>query len=75
MTVFYLIVTDRDKRLFNVLGPMTDDTEHINAVVAAQKEGRAVNCHTPPTGKSREEIISDFSKQQGLTYSSAPILA
>lgn len=44
---FILIVTDRDERTFSVEGPMADDNPWSDAVVAAQKSGRQVNCHVP----------------------------
>ena len=74
MNAFYLIVVDRDQRLFNVVGPMNDDTDHINAVVAAQKKGRDVRCFTPLAGKPREAIVSDFANQTGFAYSDEPVL-
>jgi hypothetical protein len=37
---FFLIVADRDKRVFTVEGPMVDDTEWNEAVDRAQGEGR-----------------------------------
>ena len=36
---FFLIVADRDKRVFTVEGPMLDDTAWSEAVGRAQKEG------------------------------------
>ncbi len=39
---FFLIVADRDRRVFTVEGPMVDDTAWNEAVGRAQKEGRRV---------------------------------
>lgn len=44
---FHLVIIDRDKALFNVVGQMTDDTSWNERVCDAQKNGRQVNCHAP----------------------------
>ena len=52
---FFLIVADRDKRVFTVEGPMVDDTEWNEAVGRAQKEGRRVTCCGAGSDRSRAE--------------------
>ena len=60
---FLLVVTDRDKNIFTVEGPMSDDTRWIEAVCAAQDAGRRVNCHTPGEDLDVDRVIFHFSKQ------------
>jgi len=52
---FFLIVADRDKRVFTVEGPMLDDTAWSEAVGRAQKEGRRVSCCGAGSDRSRAE--------------------
>lgn len=42
---FFMVVLDHDQKLFDVRGPMTDDTALTDRVCAAKKnESREVNC-------------------------------
>ncbi len=72
---FFVVVTDADQKIFNVLGPMTDDTEINPRVVMCQEQGRKVNCHTAGPGQSREQIIASYARQFGFALSSEPIAA
>lgn len=63
---FLLVVTDRDRNEFTIEGPMTDDTDWNAAVVAAQKSGRYVNCHTPGPG-TKEQVAERVAKELKLT--------
>ena len=71
---FYLIITDRDKNRFNVVGPMTDDTEWINKVSHCQDEGRKVNCQTGSRVLSKEELIREVTKNLGLKFSGETVI-
>jgi hypothetical protein len=51
----FLIVADRDKRVFTVEGPMVDDAEWNEVVGRAQKEGRRVSCCGAGSDRSRAE--------------------
>lgn len=62
---FLLIVTDRDKQVFTVEGPMMDDRPWNDAVVAAQNAGRQVNCSTPGEGLTRAAVIQSWQKTYG----------
>jgi hypothetical protein len=72
---FFIIVTDSDKKTFNVLGPMTDDTQITNQVARCQEQGRRVNCHTAGPGRSREQVIADYQRQYDFTYADERIAA
>jgi hypothetical protein len=52
---FFLIVADRDKRVFTVEGPMVDDTEWNEAVGRAKREGRQVTCCGAGSDRCRAE--------------------
>ena len=52
---FFLIVADRDKRVFTVEGPMVDDTEWNEVVGRAQREGRNVMCCSVGCDRARAE--------------------
>ena len=54
-TSFFLIVADRDKRVFTVEGPMVDDTEWNEAVGRGQREGRNVMCSSVGADRARAE--------------------
>ena len=70
---FFIVVTDADQKKFNVLGPMTDDTQINHRVVLCQDQGRKVNCHTAGPGQSRAQIIASYTQQFGFAYSDEPI--
>ena len=70
---FLMIVIDRDKRVFNVLGPMTDDRVIGQAVCDAQDAGRQVNCHTIKD-KSRESLIESYGRDSGFKFTEEPIV-
>jgi len=72
---FFIVVTDADQKIFNVLGPMIDDTQINHRVVMCQDRGRMVNCHTAGSGQSREQIIASCTRQFGFAYSDDPIAA
>jgi hypothetical protein len=70
---FYIVVTDRDKGIFNVLGPMNDDRPINKKVCLAQDRGRKVNCHT--AGHTDHNLIVASTKSQfGLEYTDTPII-
>lgn len=65
---FFLIITDRDQKLFNVVGPMTDDTLWNERVCKAQERQRQVNCQSIEL-RERAEVIAEVKRQLGLEYS------
>lgn len=64
---FFLVVLDRTKRQFAVVGPMTDDTVWVERVVAAQREGREVNCFSVEAAEvaSSESLAADYAREHG----------
>jgi hypothetical protein len=61
---FYLVITDKELKLFNVVGPINDDNEWINKVNEHQDKNKKINCHSMKTKPNIEEI----SKQLKLKY-------
>ncbi len=71
---FHLIITNQGRRMFNVVGPMTDDTEWNSRVCAAQEQGREVNCYAANRSLTREQIIAQTRKRLGFTLSDQPLI-
>ena len=71
---FHLIITDRDKGVFNIVGPMIDDTEWNKKVCQCQDNGRHVNCQTANRALTEEQLISEVAKRLGLKYTNEPIV-
>ena len=73
--LFHLVISDKDKGVFNVAGPMTDDTEWNNKVVECQKRGRNVTCQTGKGASlTKAELITEVENTSNLTYTEDDIL-
>ena len=57
---FYLIVTDHDRGVFAVEGPMTDERPWKEAVTAARNEERRIECG--PSGPDREALAAEYRR-------------
>jgi hypothetical protein len=55
---FYLIVTDHDRGVFAVEGPMTDDRAWKEAATFARNRQRRIVCG--PTGNDREALAAEY---------------
>lgn len=53
---FYVAVYDDEREVFELRGPMSDDTALINRVYEAQQRGRKVRCAT--TSATASQIAS-----------------
>ena len=53
---FYLIVTDHDRGVFAVEGPMTDSRPWDEAATFARSHQRHIDCG--PTGSNRDELAA-----------------
>ena len=73
---FFLIVADRDKRVFTVEGPMVDDAAWRPC--RAQKDGRRVTCCGAGCDRSRAEkgyaAASRFRRAPSGSIVDAPLL-
>ena len=61
---FYLVVTDQDRGVFTVEGPMTDDRPWHNAAAHARGQERRVVCG--PTGAQRDELAAEYRRAHKL---------
>jgi len=62
---FFLIVTDHDRGVFAVEGPMTDDRTWLSAARAARDQGRRITCG--PTGSDRVALAAEYATTHKLT--------
>lgn len=70
----FLIITDHDNRVFNILGPILDDTNETNRVCELQGAGRNINCHVAQGYTNRESIIRAYTEQTGYQYEAESII-
>jgi len=73
-TQYWMLVIDHDEKVFNLVGPVVDDTEITNEVIREQSNGRAIGCQGIPTDRSQADIAQSYSKQSGYALSSSRIL-
>lgn len=71
---FHLIITDKDQGIFNIIGPITDDTEWNTRVSQCQNSGRNVNCQTENKALTEELLINKTTRRLGLNYTTYPII-
>jgi hypothetical protein len=62
---FYLIITDNDRGVFPVEGPMTDDRAwQAAARYARDQHQRRISCG--PTGPDRDTLTTEYRRAQKL---------
>jgi hypothetical protein len=61
---FFLIVTDLDRGVFAVEGPMADDRPWQSAAREARNHQRKIACG--PTGPDREELAAEYRREHRL---------
>ncbi len=71
--LFFLVVVDEDEKVFNIVGPMTDDSEWNAKIIELQKSGRNVRCFASGTERSVDQLAALFSSQTGFSYSNTLI--
>ena len=71
--IFWVIVRDDSRNIYNLHNPISDDREWNNAVSEAQQAGHSIRCETPAGTLSRDDVINQMS-QIGYTLSEIPIL-
>lgn len=61
MRRFYCVLYEDDKKIFDVIGPISDDTLFTESVCKAQKRGLNVSCSTVDKSdvKSIDELKRD----------------
>lgn len=61
---FYLVLIDREKKIFNIVGPMVDDRDWNKRITQTQSQGRNVGCFTwENRTDSKDQIIVGYKKQ------------
>lgn len=68
-----MVVVDEDRKVFNILGPMTDDTDLNHKVCICQESGRSVRCFSEDAQQSREKIIESIKAQFRYKYTNETI--
>ena len=71
---FFLVVADRDNSLFNVVGPVEDDSVYVRIVSRLQDDGRKVQVFNPGEYGSREDVISSVAVQLGFRHTDDPTI-
>jgi hypothetical protein len=66
--MFFLVLVDEDRKLFNIVGPMTDDTAWGRKIVELQESGKNVRCFALAADRSVDEIVALYSRQTGYKY-------
>jgi hypothetical protein len=61
---FYLIVTDHDRGVFAVEGPMTDDRPWNEAATYARNHQHRIVCG--PIGADRDELAAEYRRTHKL---------
>jgi hypothetical protein len=61
---FYLIVTDHDRGVFSVEGPMTDDRPWQSAAREARNHQHRISCG--PTGPDQDELAVEYRTKHRL---------
>ncbi len=65
---FFLILRDQDKKKFNIVGPMTDDSDYAQRTLELQEQGRDVRCQSiridagMPEIAARESAVTEYKK-------------
>ena len=62
---FFLVVTDHDRGVFAVEGPITDDRPWQSAARAARDHRRHITCG--PTGPDRAALAAEYASQHKLS--------
>ena len=60
---FYLFLVDDDRKIFNVIGPISDDRAWLDRGAEVQKSGRNVRCFTAPAHQSKHIAASEYAAQ------------
>jgi hypothetical protein len=61
---FYHIVTDHDRGVFAVEGPMTDDRPWNEVAIYARNHQHRIACG--PSGADRDELAAEYRRTQKL---------
>ena len=65
---FYLFLVDDDRKIFNVIGPISDDRVWIDRCAEAQRSGRTVRCFSAPAQQPEHVVASQYVRQLGYQH-------
>lgn len=71
---FYLIIADEQRKEFNIVGPMSDDSLWNKKITELQESGRKMRCLSTGTDRSVEEIAASYSRQIGFAYTTTTLI-
>lgn len=69
---FNLFIVDHDRKLFNVIESLTNDSFHNKLIVKAQQLGRDVRAFS--SHEVLDKSISDYETQMGYKYTKDNVL-
>lgn len=72
---WWVLIKDDDRNLFNVIGPVTDDTQVTFQIVQEQEKGRKIRCETIPSDRDKEDVISSWADASGQAYTNERLLS
>jgi hypothetical protein len=64
---FYLVIYDKDRKLFNVVGPIQNDIPWTEKIESLKNKGKMVTCQTIRDW-SKKEIIENCQKDGEYTF-------
>jgi len=70
---FLLVISDHDNKVFNIIGPITNDNEWNIKVCNLQKQGRDIRCFSM-RNKSKEALRKEYSQQMGYKFTDNQIV-
>lgn len=68
MRRYLLILYDRDRELFSIVGPVRDDTKCRQKIRELRERGRDVSCECILADRSRDELIKEVELNTGYLY-------
>ena len=73
-TNYYFIITDKQSGLFNIKGPMDQDSDLIDAVCDLQREGRDIECIIVHTDQEIKVLRNEYAQNSGYQFTADSIL-
>jgi hypothetical protein len=72
---FLLIIVDQDMRVFNLVGPVSNDSDWNHRVSEARKKGRNIRIDdSPHMASTRDEIVAETRKRLNCEYAEVSLV-
>lgn len=65
---FYFVIADDKDKVFNIMGPMPQNSDLIDTICELQKGGQKINCALESAGQDRKELIQRYSDKLAYNY-------